>query len=207
MNIQYHKHYSGCLNREMEFKVYGHAGKPVMFIPCQGGRFMDFEGFNMHHTWAPWIESGQVMVFSIDCIDNEAWAAKGADNRWRIYARNPIMPPHFVSSEACVAESMVTEGCEVYGKVTGSVLFAGVTVEEDAIVEESVIMPGTTVKAGAVVRRSIVAENCVITKGCVVGDTEGDIALIGQDTVLPEGYKVNAGEQIDMSIIAGKEAE
>ena len=84
MKIEYHKHYSGWLGRDMEFKVYGHAGKPVMFIPCQGGRFMDFEGFNMHNTWAPWIESGQVMVFSIDCIDNEAWAAKGADNRWRI---------------------------------------------------------------------------------------------------------------------------
>ena len=84
MKIEYHKHYSSHLGRDMEFKVYGHGGKPVMFIPCQGGRFMDFEGFNMHDTWAPWIESGQVTVFSVDCIDNEAWAAKGADNRWRI---------------------------------------------------------------------------------------------------------------------------
>ena len=50
MKIEYHKHYSGWLGRDMEFKVYGHAGKPVMFIPCQGGRFMDFEGFNMHNT-------------------------------------------------------------------------------------------------------------------------------------------------------------
>ena len=38
----------------------------------------------MDKTWAPWIESGQVMVFSCDSIDNEAWAAMGADNRWRI---------------------------------------------------------------------------------------------------------------------------
>ena len=84
MKIEYHKHYSSHLGRDMEFKVYGHGGKPVLFIPCQGGRFMDFEGFNMHSTWAPWIESGQVTVFSADCIDNEAWAAVGADNRWRI---------------------------------------------------------------------------------------------------------------------------
>ncbi len=34
--------------------------------------------------WAPWIESGKCMVFSIDTIDNESWAAIGADNRWRI---------------------------------------------------------------------------------------------------------------------------
>lgn len=24
------------------------------------------------------------MVFSVDCIDNEAWVAKSAHNRWRI---------------------------------------------------------------------------------------------------------------------------
>ena len=43
MEIRYFKHYSHHLNRDMEFKVYGHTGKPVMFIPCQGGRFFDFE--------------------------------------------------------------------------------------------------------------------------------------------------------------------
>ena len=84
MEIRYFKHWSSHLNRDMEFKVYGHSGKPVLFIPCQAGRFMDFEGFNMDKTWAPWIESGQVMVFSCDSIDNEAWAALGADKRWRI---------------------------------------------------------------------------------------------------------------------------
>ena len=84
MEIRYEKHWSGYLNREMEFKVYGHAGRPVLFIPCQAGRFWDFEGFNMDKTWAPWIEAGEVMVFACDSIDNEAWAALGADKRWRI---------------------------------------------------------------------------------------------------------------------------
>ena len=79
MEIRYEKHWSGHLNRFMEFKIYGHSGRPVLFIPCQAGRFVDFEGFHMDQTWAPWIESGEVMVFSCDSIDNEAWAAVGAD--------------------------------------------------------------------------------------------------------------------------------
>ena len=65
MNIQSHKHYSSYLNREMEFKVYGHGGKPVLFIPCQDGHYYDFENFKMTDVWAPWIESGQVMVFAV----------------------------------------------------------------------------------------------------------------------------------------------
>ena len=32
MNIQYYKHYSAHLNREMEFKVYGHGGKPMLLV-------------------------------------------------------------------------------------------------------------------------------------------------------------------------------
>lgn len=84
MEIQYFKHYSGSLGRDMEFKVYGHSGKPVMFIPCQGGRFFDFENFHMIDYWAKWIEEGRCMVYSIDCIDEIAYAAKEADCRWRI---------------------------------------------------------------------------------------------------------------------------
>ena len=32
MEIRYFKNYSHCLGRDMEFKVYGHRGKPVLFI-------------------------------------------------------------------------------------------------------------------------------------------------------------------------------
>ena len=84
MRIEYFKHYSSFLNRDMEFKVYGHSGRPVLFIPCQGGRFFDFENFQMIDYWAKWIEEGRCTVYSVDSIDNEAWAAQGADNRWRI---------------------------------------------------------------------------------------------------------------------------
>ena len=57
MEIRYEKHWSSHLNREMEFKIYGSTGKPVLFIPCQAGRFWDFEGFNMDKTWAPYVSS------------------------------------------------------------------------------------------------------------------------------------------------------
>lgn len=84
MEVRYMKHYSDHLGREMEFKVYGHAGKPVLFFPCQGGRFFDFEDFGMANAWAKWIEQGRCTVYTEDGIDNEAYAALGADCRWRI---------------------------------------------------------------------------------------------------------------------------
>ncbi|MDO4866565.1 MAG: glucose-1-phosphate adenylyltransferase [Clostridia bacterium] len=127
------------------------------------------------------------------------------DPRWKIYSRTPVMPPHFIADDAVVQNSMVTEGCEIDGTVRDSVLFAGVTVEAGAIVEDSVIMPGTRIESGAVIRRSIISENCVIGKNCQVGEAEGDIALVGQSTTLPEGYAVKAGAQVDMDEISRKE--
>ena len=84
MEIRYFKHYSHCLGRDMEFKVYGHAGKPVIFIPCQGGRFFDFENYKMIDHWAQFIESGRCTVYACDVIDNETYANLGGDPRWRI---------------------------------------------------------------------------------------------------------------------------
>ena len=127
------------------------------------------------------------------------------DPRWKIYSRTPVMPPHFIADGAEVNNSMVTEGCDIAGAVRDSVLFAGVKVEAGAVVEDSVIMPGTVIKAGAVVRRAIVSEDCVISAGCVVGEAQGDIALIGQDTTLPEGFVVKAGEQVDTEEISRRE--
>ena len=83
MEIQYYKQYSPALNRDMEVNIYGHAGRPVLFIPCQDGHHGAFEGFHMTDTWAPWIESGKVMVFSIDTIDDETWSNTNGDPYWR----------------------------------------------------------------------------------------------------------------------------
>ena len=84
METQYFKDYSPALGRDMECKVYGHAGRPVLFIPCQDGRFFDFENFKMADVWSGWIESGQVMIFSVDTIDRESWSDKQGDAYWRI---------------------------------------------------------------------------------------------------------------------------
>ena len=107
------------------------------------------------------------------------------DKKWRIYAKNPGMPPHYIAKGATVTDTLITEGGEIYGNVHHSILFAGVVVEEGAYVESSVIMPGSVIKRGAVIRRTIVAENAVIGAGAIVGEEEGNIAVVGQEKHIP----------------------
>lgn len=62
MQIRYYKEYSRYLNREMEFKAYGYAGRPIIIFPCQSGRFYDWEDRNMCQLAAPWIDSGKLQI-------------------------------------------------------------------------------------------------------------------------------------------------
>ena len=122
------------------------------------------------------------------------------DKKWRIYARNPGLEPHYIANGAVVKDSLITEGCEIYGHVDHSVIFAGVTIEEGAEVIDSVVMPGSTICRGAVVRRTIVAENATIGAGAIVGEETGDIAVIGSNISLPAGVSVTAGQQVDETV-------
>lgn len=97
------------------------------------------------------------------------------DDAWKIYARNPVMPPQYVAEGAVTQNSMISEGCIVEGDVDFSILFAGVTVEKSAVVHDSIIMPGSVIKAGAVVEYSIVAENVVVGENAQVGDRPENI--------------------------------
>ena len=133
---------------------------------------------------------------NMDLIDNPM-PMNMQDKKWRIYAKNPGMPPHYIAEGATVTDTLITEGCEVYGKVNHSILFAGVIVEEGADVEYSVVMPGSVIKRGAVVRRSIVAENATVGAGAIVGEEKGNIAVVGQGVTLPAGVSVAAGQQVD----------
>lgn len=85
MHIQYHKHHSACLNREMEFKEYGHGGKPVVVFPSSGGRFYEYEDFGMIEACRPYIDAGMIRVFTPDSVDAQSWLNPGAapwDKNW-----------------------------------------------------------------------------------------------------------------------------
>ena len=84
MREQYYKEYSNHLGRDMEFNVYGWAGKPVLVFPCQNGRFYDWEGFGMLDTLGDYLDSGQIQLFCADTIDAETLSDKGGNPYDRI---------------------------------------------------------------------------------------------------------------------------
>ena len=117
------------------------------------------------------------------------------DDNWKIYSRNPVMPPHYAGPSSQIQNSMVAEGCEIYGMVDFAVLFAGVVIEEGAIVRDSIIMPNTIIKKGAVIEYSIVGENCVIGEGAHIGERPELIEDKSQWGVAVIGHNVNVSDK------------
>ena len=62
MEKQYMTYYSHILNKDMEMNIYGHGGRPVLYIPCQDGRFYDFENFKMADVCSEWLDGGKIIV-------------------------------------------------------------------------------------------------------------------------------------------------
>ncbi|MDD2955707.1 MAG: glucose-1-phosphate adenylyltransferase [Oscillospiraceae bacterium] len=130
------------------------------------------------------------------------------DPAWKIYSRNPVMPPHYTGVNALVQNSMVTEGCVIDGEVDFSVLFAGVIIEEGAEVRDSIIMPGTVIRKGAVVEYSIVAENSVIGEGAKVGSrpeetsdkSKWGIAVIGSHIKVGDGAVIPPKAMVERDV-------
>ncbi|MGN0569693.1 MAG: glucose-1-phosphate adenylyltransferase [Candidatus Fimenecus sp.] len=134
-----------------------------------------------------------------------------SDPTWKIYSKTPVAPPHYVSADATVQNSMIAEGSRVFGDVDFSILFSNVTVEEGAVVRDSIVMPGTVVKSGATVQYAIVAENAVIEKDAVVGQRPEDmenldewgVAVVGAGVTVGEGASVAPKAMVDADVRKG----
>lgn len=119
-----------------------------------------------------------------------------ADKNWKIYSKTTGTSPQYISDTAKVENSLITNGCEIYGDVDYSILFKDVTIEEGATVDYSLVMPGAVIKKGAKVRYAIIAEDVVVEEGAVIG---GDPAVVGTDNW---GITI-----IGDNLIVGKNAE
>ncbi len=128
MNITYQKWWSSHLAQEMEFKVYGGSGKPILVFPTQAGRFYDYEDFGMVEACKPFIEDGRITLFTVDSIDHQSWAnwialpperAKRHEDYDKYIVRE-VVP--FINA-MCGEQKIITTGCSMGGYHSANFFF------------------------------------------------------------------------------------
>ena len=98
-------------------------------------------------------------------VRNELFYARGP-----VYTRVADAPPVRYATGCEVENSVFGNGCDVRGRVVGSVVFRGVVIEPGADVENCIIMQDSFIGAGAHLR------NVIIDKDVVVGP---NVRLVG----------------------------
>lgn len=129
MNIEYHHWYSSHIGQEMELKVYGHSGKPILVFPAMCGRFFDFEDFDMIDATWQFIESGKVQFYTVDSIDSQSWANWGAHPADRArrhedydrYIIHEVVP--FIRERVDEKAKILTTGCSMGAYHAGNFFF------------------------------------------------------------------------------------
>lgn len=119
MRVEYRKEYSHCLGRDMEYKIFGHAGKICLVFPCQDSRFYDYENYGMVDVLAGDIEAGNLQLLCVDGLDWETVTAHDRHPRERIeryeawyhYIMDELIPR--VHAENPQYEYLMTTGCSM----------------------------------------------------------------------------------------------
>jgi len=121
---------------------------------------------------------------------------------WKIYSRTTGKPPHYIGKTGVMKNSIISEGCEIYGTVEHSIIFPGVMVGEGAYIKDSIIMADSVIRENTSVHYSIIDESVIIGSGAKIGgarpesESEG-LAVIAKDVKISDGATVNAGDMID----------
>lgn len=127
---------------------------------------------------------------------------------WRIYTKEDILPPQYISRNSEIERSIVGEGTEIYGQVYNSVISPGVVISDGTIVKDSIIMRNTSIGKNCVINKAIIAENSSVGDGVVIGVGESvqskldgkiytdDLVTIGDSTSIPDNVRIGKNTAI-----------
>ncbi|MDQ0192433.1 esterase family protein [Paenibacillus wynnii] len=134
MKVSYHKEYSHFLHRDMEYKIYGHAGKPMLVFPTSLGRFYQYEDSGMIETLREFIDSGKLQIWACDSIDEETffsehWNIEDKINRHEQYDKyisQELIPGILQQSQwnnAGEPQKILISGCSMGGFYSANFFF------------------------------------------------------------------------------------
>lgn len=135
---------------------------------------------------------------------------------WKIYTNSGSIPPQYISEDAVIDRSIISNGGEIYGEVHNSVIGSGVVVGKGSVVRDSIIMQDTVIGEGCVIDKAIIAENVQVGDRVVMGighdvpnKDKPDIysfglVTIGENSVIPSDVQIGKNTAIS-GVTAGED--
>ncbi len=131
------------------------------------------------------------------------------DRGWQIYTRSLDLSPAYIDSKAYLKNSLIGDGCEIYGFVENCVISQGVYIGEGTTVKHSIIHNFANIGNDCYIEKAIIGERSIVSSDIEIGKgkeknnkcfpsiyTDG-ITIIGTDVHLPRGVKIGKNCVVD----------
>lgn len=102
------------------------------------------------------------------------------DDSWRIYSVNQNHPPQYLAPTSSIHNSLVNEGCNIYGKIDHSVIFQGVYIGEQSYIKECVVMPDVYIGENVIIEKAIIPSGMHIPDGTIIKNVDDDVLLVNE---------------------------
>ena len=121
---------------------------------------------------------------------------------WKIYTKNEIQPPQYISKDACIETCIIGEGTEIEGKIYNSVIGSNVSIGKNTVIKDSIIMSNTAIGDDCKIYKSILSEESIIGNNVRMGIGEdvksieypelynSGISVVGERTCIPDDITI-----------------
>lgn len=98
----------------------------------------------------------------------------------KVYSNSNFYPPQFIGPKANISDSLICNGCTVYGSVSHSILGSGAIVGDGSVVEDSIVLPNAKIGRNCKVKNAIINEGYETEDNVEIGDPNGEVAVFGR---------------------------
>jgi glucose-1-phosphate adenylyltransferase len=105
---------------------------------------------------------------------------------WRIQTAHNDEPPLYLDERAKIHQSIVSDGCEIFGTIENSVLFSGVKVGKGALIKNAVILPHTIIGENVWIENAVVGSQTQIMDGVIIvsKDADAHLMVVGHNEII-----------------------
>ena len=98
----------------------------------------------------------------------------------KVFSNSNMYPPQYLGREANIKNSLLCNGCTVYGSVNHSILGSGAVVGYGTVIEDSIVLPNAIIGRNCRINKAIINEGAVVDDNTVVGEPDGAVVVYGK---------------------------
>jgi len=133
-----------------------------------------------------WRDVGTVDSYyeaNMDLIENEH-LLNLTDKENSIYSNNLSVQPHCIEEGGIVSNSLICDGCTIFGEVKNSILGNDIYVAKNSLIENSIILRNVKIGENVIIKKTIIGENVEVRDNVVIGSVgEDDVIKVISETI------------------------